>query len=83
MDVYWFPILIGIGMIIVGVLILRFQKPLISLIIEAQGVMFGQRVGRFYADHAKPWVLLPVGIGSVAIGVINILMGLFVPREMF
>lgn len=83
MDINWPPILMGTVMVIVGGLIIKFQKPLISFIVEAQGVMFGQRVGRFYADRAKPWALLPVGVFAMGLGVVIVLMGLFMPREMF
>jgi len=73
----------GPVMIVFGVVVIKFHKPLLSVIIEAQSVLFGRRAGRFFADRTPPSALLFPGVGAVVLGIVIILMGLFLPREMF
>lgn len=73
----------GVPTIGIGLLVIKFRRGLFAIIVEGQSVMFGRRVAQFQADHSNPSALFYPGIGAILIGVAMILMGLFVPREMF
>ena len=82
-DIFWPALIMGPAMIVFGMVVIRFRKTLISVIIESQSVLFGRRVGQIFADRTGSSALLSPGVGAVVLGVVIILMGLFLPREMF
>lgn len=82
-DIFWPALIMGPVMIVFGIVVIRFRKTLISVIIEAQSVLFGRRVGQIFADRTGSSALLSPGVGAVVLGVVIILMGVFLPREMF
>ncbi|MEX5296640.1 hypothetical protein QYM41_15285 [Kocuria sp. CPCC 205268] len=78
MEIFWPPVIIGPVAIIIGILIVRFRKSIVSGTAEAQRAMFG-RLGEFVASQARPSGALIPGIAFIVIGVAAILMGLFIP----
>lgn len=80
MEIFWPPVIIGPVAIIIGILIVRFHKPLASGTAEAQRAAFG-RFGEFMASKSRPSGVIVPGIGFIVIGVVAILMGLFIPPE--
>ncbi|MFI7579821.1 hypothetical protein [Kocuria kalidii] len=83
MDVVWPPVIAGPVLILIGLAIIKFRKELLSVIVEGQRMMHGQRVGQFFAKHAKPSAMLYPGVGAILLGVIMILAGLFIPPAMW
>jgi hypothetical protein len=83
MDVVWPPVIAGSALIVIGLVIIKFRRELLSVIVEGQQMMHGQRVGQFFARHTKPSAMLYPGVGAILMGVLLILAGLFIPPAMW
>jgi hypothetical protein len=79
MNINWPPLIIGVVTVICGLLALRWRIWLARTTATLQRATFG-RGGSFIADRSTPRGVIFPASGTVAVGVVLILLSLFYRR---
>lgn len=69
-------IIAGVALIITGVLVIRFRKPLAESILRREEIILRGRGMRLLRWGQRPWSLTLVGLFSCALGLFALVMAL-------
>jgi len=78
-DILWPVVLAGTVGAIFGVAVIRYRRPLASLIAQTQKEILGER-GRLIWQGATPLTFALIGVGFIVIGMIGAAVAILAPE---